>query len=536
MDLHFLNLLSLQGLVIAAAVSLVAGIWAMLREHKRASDHALALLLVSVALWVLAFVLWRSAAQATVARFWLRSLYLIGSVVPAAFFLFTLGNVMRHTMRAWIEWVVFLPNALAYVVIFHTDAVLDQSPVAAISVAGSGLFVLAFHFFLLSVAGLVLLLAAVRRKTLPPPGHSILFTLGGILTFAPMGLLLYHVLPFTGGTPLIALPFLVLSGTFLVGFAALRRGAKVDQSSFGIGLLLFMVLFVFSTDCISSATDEGEFALRISITVLLVIFGTMMLRVHMRELGRLVRIEEMYGVLAKMNAKLIEADRVKTKFVAFASHQLRAPIGGIRGYLDMLHNGDFGKLTPQQVDIIEKNLGALTRLTVTIKTFLDATNIEFGRYDAFKTEERIGEVVARAVNEVMPSAYQKGISLTTAVARGLPRVRIDAGKMQNALINLIDNAIRYTKEGSIVVDIRRKGDELVVLVKDTGVGLTKKDMERIGHLLEKGISAVKLESSGEGLGLYIVKNIVEAHGGRMIVESEGRGKGSQIGFALRLEG
>jgi signal transduction histidine kinase len=116
----------------------------------------------------------------------------------------------------------------------------------------------------------------------------------------------------------------------------------------------------------------------------------------------------------------------------------------------------------------------------------------------------------------------------------MPEVTCDEGKIMHVLVNLVDNAIKYTKEGGVTISAAADRERLTVTVRDTGIGLSEDEKEQVSDVFKRGMEAVRLDTGGSGLGLYIVKNILDAHGSTVVVSSEGRGKGAAVSFSLPL--
>lgn len=227
------------------------------------------------------------------------------------------------------------------------------------------------------------------------------------------------------------------------------------------------------------------------------------------------------------------AERMKTEFVSLAAHQLRTPLSAIKWTLQMLLEGDLGKLTKEQLDIIKKSYQSNERMIRLINDLLELTRLEEGRYlwrPAVMSLEPIVETVVRLFQE---KAQEKGVRLIfQKPEKRLPKVKIDAEKMTLAVSNLIDNAIRYTLKGgevtvSIVYDTKGIGCD----IRDTGIGIPANQQRRVFDRFFRAVNAVRLETEGTGLGLYMVKNIIEAHQGNIWFVSE-EGRGSTFSFRL----
>jgi signal transduction histidine kinase len=232
---------------------------------------------------------------------------------------------------------------------------------------------------------------------------------------------------------------------------------------------------------------------------------------------------------------LIEADRNKTEFVALVAHQLQSPLSGIHIYLEMARNGDFGELTPELDKILKDNIEVIDRLLATNETFLDVTKIDLGRVELIKSSTDLVDLSRRVVGELGPRAKQKGLSIRLETPFNQFIVKCDATYIHHALTNLVDNAVKYTESGGVTVSLLQEGQRVKIMVTDTGRGMVEKDMDRLFGVFQRGMAAVDLQAKGAGLGLYIVKQFIEAHGGRVFFSSPGAGQGSVFGFELTLD-
>lgn len=240
--------------------------------------------------------------------------------------------------------------------------------------------------------------------------------------------------------------------------------------------------------------------------------------------------------LEDANSHLQELDRAKSEFMSIASHQLRTPLTGIIGYLSMILEGDYGKVDPAQNKVMAQVYEASRRLVRLVNMFLNVTRIEAGRFTLTFTEINFVDLVKSEITELLPTANQKKLqlSLDPATADTIP-VMVDADKIRDVILNLIDNAIKYTQEGSIVVKVEYEGKNKVRFsVKDSGVGVDPKEAKELFHKFVRGSGIARIQPNGSGLGLYIVKKIVEGHAGKVWMESEGEGKGSTFIVVLPL--
>lgn len=245
----------------------------------------------------------------------------------------------------------------------------------------------------------------------------------------------------------------------------------------------------------------------------------------------------LYDALRIANEKLRELDSAKSEFMSIASHQLRTPLAGIVGYLSMLEEGDYGKLDDGQSKVVKELYDASQRLVRLVNTFLNVTRIEAGRLTMNFTEVNLVDHVSAEVRELIPTATKKGVTLVLTEPKQLVITAMaDSDKIRDVFLNLVDNAIKYTPEGSVTVAIEQPDDKTAhFTVHDTGVGIDPKDAASIFQKFVRGSGIARVQPNGSGLGLFIVKKIVEAHRGKVWMESDGPNKGSTFHVILPLQ-
>ena len=245
--------------------------------------------------------------------------------------------------------------------------------------------------------------------------------------------------------------------------------------------------------------------------------------------------EERTGTLVILHdvtrEKIVE--KLKTEFVSLSAHQLRTPLSAIKWTLQMLLDEDLGKITKEQREFIEKTYESNEKMIKLINDLLDVTRIEEGRYLYKPVLTDPEAVVQSVIDSFKDYIRQKGINLVfKKTDKVLPKVKMDVEKVKLAIQNILNNAIVYTHPGGQVT-ISLKGDKNKVefRISDTGIGIPKDQQKRVFTKFFRGANAVKIETGGTGLGLYITKNIIEAHDGKILFKSE-EGKGSTFYFSL----
>ncbi|MBI2050811.1 MAG: hypothetical protein HYT31_03310 [Parcubacteria group bacterium] len=246
-------------------------------------------------------------------------------------------------------------------------------------------------------------------------------------------------------------------------------------------------------------------------------------------------VDDATAELQVANAHLKQLDQSKSEFLSIAAHQLRTPLTGIKGYVSMFLDGDYGVLTPEQRGELERIFRSSDRLTRLIDVFLNVSRIETGRLELTKSSVRFEEIVDEVVGDLQHQAKTKGLELTVQKPDGpLPAMSLDRDKIHDVMMNLVDNAIKYTDTGWVNVRLARSKSLITFEVRDSGMGIDPIEMDRLFQKFTRAEATTRIHTGGSGLGLFIAKKIIEAHGGRVWAESEGEGKGSMFTFTLPI--
>ncbi|MFH1456619.1 MAG: ATP-binding protein [Patescibacteria group bacterium] len=235
------------------------------------------------------------------------------------------------------------------------------------------------------------------------------------------------------------------------------------------------------------------------------------------------------------NEHLKQLDRAKTEFISVTSHQLRTPLTGIKGYLSMFLEGDFGKLRPEQKKIMLDVFNNSNRLVRLVNIFLNVSRIESGRLKLQKSKFNLYSLVDEISRELKLEADKKKLILEVVKPKEEIYVLADRDKIADVVLNLIDNAIKYTEKGSIKACVMMNKEKARVEVKDSGVGISKEEAKELFNKFVRGKKIAQINTSGTGLGLFIAKKIIELHGGKIWVESDGEGKGSTFVFEIQVK-
>ena len=243
---------------------------------------------------------------------------------------------------------------------------------------------------------------------------------------------------------------------------------------------------------------------------------------------------QLFREIEEKGRELEIANKHKSQFLANMSHELRTPLNAILGYTELIQDNIYGEVPARIQEVLER-LGKNGRhLLGLINAVLDLSKIEAGRLSLSLNDYSMGEVVQTVISSVEALAAEKKLDLHIKVPSDLSIARGDEQRIAQVLLNLLGNAIKFTDQGKIQVEVSEDSDEtLLVSVTDTGPGLSEADQKVIFDEFQQADDSNTREKGGSGLGLSISKKIVEMHGGRIWVESS-EGKGSAFRFTLPI--
>jgi len=271
--------------------------------------------------------------------------------------------------------------------------------------------------------------------------------------------------------------------------------------------------------------------------VLSAVIGLMIVRGIKKEIAIREKIESLADELEHTNERLRELDQQKTQFVSLASHQLRAPLTSIKGYLSMILEGDYGNVEGEVREMIERVLVSSNNLVTVVGDFLDVSRIEQGKMRYEWADFDLKPLVETVHRELTDMAVKKGLVLNLDIEKGITfKVHGDMNKLKQVFTNLIDNSIKYTPKGEVKISLTRPMPSVVRLeIKDTGIGISAETLPKLFDKFVRAEGANEVNVIGTGLGLFVAKEMINAHGGGKVwVESEGLGKGSR--FVVELKG
>lgn len=530
LDITF-NFAAVAGLVIAMSSLLMAAVMLLLTDSQL--NRIWAAFCTAVFIWGFSFFFVASAKTAEIAELWWRISH-IGVILIPVLFIHFVYIFLKSEDRPWLReiylagFVFIVLDIFSNLLINGTRYVFDSfyydtpGPLYLP-------FVIFFHGVI--VYGHWLLFKAYysskdeKRKEQIRYFFMATFVgfLGGGISFAPVfGLDMY---PYTIIT--VAL-YPVIMGYAISRFNLFNLRVVAAQVT-SVSFFVFMV--------VRFALSEGQTELVINGIFLLIACGVgiFLVRSVTKEVEARQKLEKITADLEKANLRLRELDRQKSEFLGIAAHQLRTPITAIKGYSSLILEGSYGKTTKALQKTVQTIFHSSNRMAETIDDFLNISRIEQGKMEYHKAPMDITPLIKASVDMFSLPASLKGIEMTVSdneCSHGKHMINADEGKIQHVINNLLDNSIKYTPKGKIVVSLICGEKTIKVSVKDSGAGIPKETLPELFDKFVRARNAKQINVTGSGLGLYVAKQMIQAHDGKIWAESEGEGKGSTFSFEL----
>jgi signal transduction histidine kinase len=239
--------------------------------------------------------------------------------------------------------------------------------------------------------------------------------------------------------------------------------------------------------------------------------------------------------LRSSNKKLIEMDATKDEFVSMASHQLRTPLTSVKGYISMVLEGDAGKISDQQRQLLEEAFASSERMVHLIGDFLNVSRLQTGKFVLDRREVDLVKIVEQEVEGIRQIAASHDINLSYTHASRVPLMYLDEGKIRQVVMNFIDNAVYYSNGGtSIKIGLSVEDGDVILRVIHKGMGVPEGERSHLFTRFFRAENARKQRPDGTGIGLYLAKKIIDGHKGTVVFESV-LGKGSTFGFRLPIK-
>ncbi|MBI2121652.1 MAG: ATP-binding protein [Candidatus Sungbacteria bacterium] len=513
--------------LIVAAISLIF----YFQSQGYVASVAYSIFVFTAAMWGFGVSLFLWTSSPMLSDLSARFLYLAGGFTAPAFYFFVETFISDSKLPRIKTFAIFVTSFILFILYFFSDFIIGGYFVTDTGIKGFlyGPGRLLFDIQLWVFMGLALLKLIKTRIKLKDEnlktqilyitlGTYIVLSIAAITNvFAP----LLNIFQYIWIGPVSTIVWVILI-TYAITMHRLLNARLIATEIF---VAIILIIFFIETS-LSRTTDE-----LIRKVILLIgggIFSYLLIRGTVREAEQREKLEVLTHDLEIANEELKKLDQAKSEFLSIASHQLRSPLTAIKGYASMLLEGGFGKLSVKALEVITKMAISTENLIRLISDLLNLSRIESGKIQYEMVKNNVVKILDDAVDGLKIKAEKLELNLQFENRAGTELWAIcDKDKIREVFINLVDNAVKYTKRnGKVLVSINRMRDQIRISVKDDGIGISPENIHKLFVKFARVEDAARVDPNGLGLGLYFAKKVVEDHGGKIWAESGGSGKGS----------
>jgi signal transduction histidine kinase len=498
---------------------------------KNKTNQYFSLWVFFLIVWILSNYLENEPFFQNYRSLFLRTDFASAIFLGAFFYLFCL-NFPQGSSLSWSKkTIIFTPSIILFILSF-TDLIIKDIHFQdnTIVFKQSTLFLFYFLCFIFYVVRGCIELILKYKRSIGIERTQIFYVITGFSISAIMAVTLNLILPLFVFIPL-DIGRLGIYGILI--FCIFSTVAITKHHLFGIKVILTETLVAaIALILLSQAISAETIQLKIFGFFLFSLFGVagyFLIRSVIREIELRAELEVAY-------AKLKELDDAKSEFISIASHQLRTPLTAVKGYISMILENSYGEVPGEMKRPIENIYASNERLIRLVNDILNISKIEAGRIEMSLEKASLKDLILDVINELKIKADVKKLYLKfEEPSAPMPDISFDKMKIRQIIMNLIDNAIKYTPQGGITVRLRHTQSNLRVEIQDTGIGLEKEDIAKLFRTFSRTRAGVRASVEGAGLGLYIARKFMDMHGGQIWVESPGKDKGSTFFIELPIK-
>jgi signal transduction histidine kinase len=520
-----MNLFGLSSIILSLS-GLIFSFIVFRSEMKNRINQLWFISCVSFSIWSYSLYVVTSTPSLSYATFWQYILDISAIFLPATYFLFLIKFLGYE--RKILKWIPILVASLFSIFSLTPFFKEGMGTFGDFFWVEPGRFYIIFpiYFVVYATISVSLLVLAYRKS---PKGSDMRSQVrnmilggimgygGGVTNFFPQ---VFSIYPFGNYLVIFYIVFMVYG---VIRYKLLS--AKVISAQlFSTALALTSLIGLLRSDTLT------DIFLNLLIFVLVILFSLLLISSVNKEVRQRERIELLAKDLQKANDRLTDLDRQKSEFVSFATHQLRAPLTAMKGYASLILEGDMGAITDATKEAIGRIFESTKTLTNIVDDYLNITRIELGSMKyAFETISLKG-LIEDVIAELKPNIEKSKLdfSFNVDMPAANYRVTADRDKLKQVIANLIDNSMKYTPSGWVKVrlDMDKARHKFLFTVSDSGIGIAPETIPLLFQKFGRAHNANKVNIKGTGLGLFVAKEILNAHNASIKVESPGEGKGS----------
>jgi len=528
----------------AAGISLLIGLFVLIKNRGSLVSKLLFAIAFTFSLWVIIdLVVWLNYDKNTLLMF----SWAFFGVLYALIYIFSLYFVYVFIDKRDISFtkkIIFGFILLPIIVLTPTSFNLESfNTVDCIAMEGS-YFTNYYYFVGLAVFIWILAVSFLRyRKADKELKKQILLLTVGIgfflLSFFISGFLASYLIDsgyISGGDygfeqyGLFGMPiFMAFLAYLIVKFEAF------DIKMFGAQALVAGLVILIGSQFFFIRSFINQVLTGITLA-LSIVFGWALIHSVKLEIERKDELQKMSTSLALANDKLRKLDNAKSEFISIASHQLRTPLTAIKGFISLILEDSYGKVSAEIRDVLNKVYISNERLIELVEDLLNLSRIESGRMEYTFEKTNLGDLCQEIYDTFALRAREKELRLELILPENsTAEANTDRSKVREVISNMVDNALKYTIKGGVKMKISEDNTNVLVAIIDTGIGVPEEEMPYLFSKFSRGKDINRLNAGGTGLGLHVARKVMEAVGGRIWVESAGTNLGSTFFLEIPKE-
>ena len=515
-------------LISAVAINIILGFVVYKNKPGSATNISYGLLSLVISVWLIANFTSLHPRFLNLSLFWIRLSIFLAMPLSSMFYVFARVlpqdqlSISKKSILLIILINIFVMGLNISPYAFTGIEVIDGSPKP---ISGPGLWpfaVFSTGFIIFAIYELIKKLRTSKKEEARITGavlFGILLMMSLIIGTVFVPVALYQNSFFVPFIPLYTLIFLGITAYAIVRYH-LFNIKVITTEALTLSIWVILMAKVFAADTLGQKITDSV------VLAVVFIFGILLMKTVRKEVEQREKLEVLTKKLEDANEKLKELDHLKSEFLSFASHQIKAPLAAIKGFSTLIGDGTYGPVSDKVVEAAYKIRDSVDRMTQLVSDSLNIRKIEEGRME-YKFEKINAAQVAHDIfEELKMLAQRKKLDFNFEAHPGGGWISGDTQAIRQIFQNLIENAIKYTDTGFVSVKTESSGGQFFFSVTDSGHGISR---ELLPHLFEEfrreeGVKKIE----GTGLGLFIAHEIARAHQGEIWAESDGSGKGSKF--------
>jgi len=532
-------------LVVVAIVNFILAFLIYFQASKTRANKFYSLTVLSAVIWTFCMIILRTIAQDSLVLLYLWSTLLWVATVPIVLFYLYFCMEFSEKLSSKKKWSIRLVLLIPALLVLSIN-ILYFGTFKEVFVINGGvgykLNLLHFYIWALYIIGYFSASFALLFKKIKKAKGIIRVQLNyviyGTLLAALFGVIFGIILPLFNSYRYFWLSEgAIIIMSILIAYAIFKHHLmNIKVIATEIFSALIVIISLINALLSQSRT---EFFLKFGLFIAVTVFSVLLIRGVLKEVRIREKIAKMARSLKRANVELQKLDKAKSEFISIASHQLRTPVSVIKGVASMMIEGDLDNLPAEKKERFIKSLWEKScKLENIIDDILNATEMSNSKYQVKEEKAELidsEEFIEKIINDFQPIIQERKIDLfLEKSSKEFPKIYGQRQYLQEALSNLIDNAIKYTpslgmnsetrgkrnKKGIISISITKKENNVIISIKDNGIGILKEEVPNLFKKFTRGSNARDMYTDGSGLGLFVVKEIIEGHYGKVWLESK----------------